>query len=203
MQTLQTATQISRPNPFSPGSLCIMVSHFISKGAAHADIPQYPSWRSHRTPFHLHLSSSFRFREQVQYVLSDEGLAAVRSRSKRSTKAAPFRNSSSIIRPISSVLFLEGEELQGAKQNRVLNTFVGTGCSKSKIKIPVSCVEQGRWRDTSRSSNRAAVTAPPNSGTFSRVPHTIPSKKAGGIIRTRAKSGMKSLGRWIHLARTR
>src|SRR5207253_5296333 len=47
------------------------------------------------------------------------------------------------------ILFLEGEELRGAKQNRVLNTTVLVA-SKSKIKIPVSCVEQGRWRYTSR-----------------------------------------------------
>ena len=43
------------------------------------------------------------------------------------------------------VLFLEGEELVGAKQNRILNTSVLVA-AHTKIKIPVSCVEQGRWR---------------------------------------------------------
>lgn len=47
------------------------------------------------------------------------------------------------------VLFLEGEELVGAKQNRILNTSVLVA-AHSKVKIPVSCVEQGRWRHSTR-----------------------------------------------------
>jgi hypothetical protein len=43
-----------------------------------------------------------------------------------------------------AVLLLDGEELAGAKQNRVLNTTVLVP-AKQSILIPVSCTEQGRW----------------------------------------------------------
>lgn len=46
------------------------------------------------------------------------------------------------------ILLMDGEELVGAKQNRILNTTVLLPAN-SKTQIPVSCVEQGRWHQVS------------------------------------------------------
>ena len=54
-----------------------------------------------------------------------------------------------VVNPLSeAVLLYDGEELVGAKQNRILNVTVLVAAG-AKIPIPVSCVEQGRWRHTS------------------------------------------------------
>jgi hypothetical protein len=55
------------------------------------------------------------------------------------------------------VLILDGEELVGAKQNRVLNLTVLVP-GNAELTVPVTCVEQGRWAYNTpafRSSKRA------------------------------------------------
>ena len=47
------------------------------------------------------------------------------------------------------VFLLDGEELVGAKQNRVLNLTL-LAPARTRLTVPVSCVEQGRWRSISR-----------------------------------------------------
>ncbi|MDW7759524.1 MAG: DUF6569 family protein [Acidobacteriota bacterium] len=48
-----------------------------------------------------------------------------------------------------AVLLLDGEELAGAKQNRIINATILVA-AKSNLRIPVSCTEQGRWSYVSR-----------------------------------------------------
>jgi hypothetical protein len=47
-----------------------------------------------------------------------------------------------------NVLLYDGEELVGAKQNRILNVTVVVAAGTETL-IPVSCVEQGRWSQRS------------------------------------------------------
>ncbi len=59
----------------------------------------------------------------------------------------------------SFVFFSDGDLLQGAKQNRVLNTSVLV-MPHTKIIVPVSCVEAGRWRYTSMDFQDSGYSAP-------------------------------------------
>jgi hypothetical protein len=58
------------------------------------------------------------------------------------------------------VLILDGEELVGAKQNRIVNTTILIP-AKETVVIPVSCVEEGRWSyDTERFHSEERIMAP-------------------------------------------
>jgi hypothetical protein len=71
------------------------------------------------------------------------------------------------------VLFLDGEELAGAKQNRVLNTTILLKENSETI-IPVSCTEQGRWA--------YATSAFTESGHL--MSHDLRAKKAFSVHQT-------------------
>ncbi len=84
--------------------------------------------------------------EQDYLLLDDaigQGLARVTELNGGSVPELRFEN-----RADKPVLLLDGEELIGAKQNRVLNLTMLVP-AKETIVIPVSCVEAGRWNTTS------------------------------------------------------
>jgi len=79
------------------------------------------------------------------YVLLDDAIANGTARvtelhESGSVPELRFENLGSL-----PVLLLDGQELIGAKQNRVLNLTI-LAPAKSTIVIPVSCVEAGRWQ---------------------------------------------------------
>jgi hypothetical protein len=55
------------------------------------------------------------------------------------------------------VLILDGEELIGAKQNRIVNLTILVP-ARSRLGVPVSCVEAGRWQHQSRNFSAARRT---------------------------------------------
>jgi hypothetical protein len=71
-------------------------------------------------------------------------------------------NNLSVINHSKHFVFMsDGDILSGAKQNRVLNTSVLVS-PVSRIRIPVSCVEQGRWRYSKTDFSDSDYSAPSN-----------------------------------------
>jgi hypothetical protein len=113
---------------------------------------------------------------QVDYLLSDEAIKAgsvtVQEVSEGGSVPDLLVENTADIR----VLFLEGEELVGAKQNRILNTSVLLP-AHSKTKIPVSCVERGRWSYKSRRFGSGGTHSP------SRLRHSLKSSVSDSLSR--------------------
>jgi len=94
------------------------------------------------------------------YVLLDDALERKFARVTEVSGAGSvpelaFENSSA-----ERILLVDGDELIGAKQNRVINLSILVGAG-AKIVIPVTCVEQGRWkyRSDAFSSSGSALFA--------------------------------------------
>lgn len=78
------------------------------------------------------------------------------------------------------VLLLDGEELIGAKQNRVINATILLDV-KTSTKIPVSCVEAGRWKYRNGKYFNSAKRTMPSSMRFSKnISVTKELKKSEG-----------------------
>lgn len=84
----------------------------------------------------------------LDYLLLEDGIAQgqVRVTELQASASVPelrLENNADL-----PVLLVDGEELVGAKQNRVLNLTILVP-ARSTTAIPVSCVEAGRWRMSS------------------------------------------------------
>ncbi len=85
-----------------------------------------------------------------EYLTAGEDLAAQKIAITETSTAGSVPELMVINRGNKPVLLVDGEELAGAKQNRVLNTSILLK-EASETKIPVSCTEQGRWAYSSGS----------------------------------------------------
>ncbi len=91
------------------------------------------------------------------YKTLDEALNTNTARIKETSESGTVPELTFFNEGETPVFLMDGEELVGAKQNRVLNLSIMAPVGKS-ITIPVSCVEAGRWSYSSnefRSGPRA------------------------------------------------
>jgi hypothetical protein len=91
-----------------------------------------------------------------------------------------------------AVLLYEGEELTGAKQNRILERSILVAAG-SKLEIPAKCVEQGRWAYRTARFAPAPRAAHPE---LRRLQHDLgrPSQQAvwGEVAAKSARLGVRS-----------
>jgi hypothetical protein len=119
---------------------------------------------------------------EPRYQLLDDALAQGSARVTEVSESGSVPELKFVNEGERPVLLLDGEELVGAKQNRILNLTVLAPAHKS-IVIPVSCVEAGRWRaDSSEfaSAKRTHYAA----GRASNAAHVSESLRSSGTRRS-------------------
>jgi hypothetical protein len=93
----------------------------------------------------------------ADYLTLDEGLAAGLVEVTEVSEAGHVPELKVTVKGAVPVLLVDGEELIGAKQNRVLNLTILAPAQRTTV-IPVSCVEAGRWRRLSSTFASATRT---------------------------------------------
>jgi hypothetical protein len=86
----------------------------------------------------------------LEYITLDDGLKQGLVSISEVSEGGSVQNLRVLNRSRSKVLILDGEELVGAKQNRISNASFVIPEESEKV-IPVSCIEEGRWKYSSRS----------------------------------------------------
>lgn len=106
-----------------------------------------PAWGHHNLTVHPLISNGSG---NPFYLTLDEALATGRFRVAEISECGSVPELKACNGLSQPVLLLDGEELIGAKQNRVLNLTIMVPAN-TEIAIPVSCVEAGRWQQVSDS----------------------------------------------------
>jgi hypothetical protein len=132
---------------------------------------------------------------KARYVTLDQALAAGKFRVTEVSKEGRVPELCVVNESDAPVLLLDGEELVGAKQNRVLNVTVLVPAHRT-IVVPVSCVEAGRW---------AQAESGENFGSAKHVMFAALRKSSSSKVQASARAGRgygsdQSLV-WDHIAR--
>src|SRR5437764_4813372 len=85
----------------------------------------------------------------IHYLILDEAIKTGAFRITEVSDSGTVPHLRAINEMTNPVFLLDGEQLIGAKQNRVLNLSLMLA-AKSESEIPVACVEAGRWRSETR-----------------------------------------------------
>lgn len=93
----------------------------------------------------------------VRYLTLDEALSQAWAEITEVSEQGRVSELKVLNRAPSPVLIVDGEELVGAKQNRIVNLSILVP-AHSTLTIPVSCVEAGRWHARSRAFSSAPRT---------------------------------------------
>ena len=86
---------------------------------------------------------------ELDYITLDEALEQKTARVLEVSESGEVPNLLFDNQGDSKVLLVDGDELVGAKQNRIINLTILVA-AHSQVEIPVSCVEAGRWAYRSR-----------------------------------------------------
>jgi ARG/rhodanese/phosphatase superfamily protein len=93
----------------------------------------------------------------IDYVILDDALASGAAEVTEVSEHGSVPELRFLNRGPHPVLIVDGEELVGAKQNRIVNLTILVAAQTTQP-IPVSCVEAGRWRARSRTFASAPRT---------------------------------------------